>query len=69
MKVGLLSSYQLTQEGSFAPSYPLSLWRVDGIADTAGKKGPPPLLIFLREGEAAIVWNKFLGNRFGRAWE
>src|SRR5437879_4127733 len=29
-------------EGSFKTSYLLSLVRVDGIADTAAKKGPPP---------------------------
>jgi hypothetical protein len=30
------------REGSFARSYPLSLRRIDGYADTGGKKGPLP---------------------------
>jgi PPIC-type peptidyl-prolyl cis-trans isomerase-like protein len=33
---------RLCKRGGFALSYPLSPVRVDGIADTARKKGPPP---------------------------
>jgi hypothetical protein len=40
----LLTSIGKVKKGTFALSYPLSPQSVDGIADTAGKKGPPPEL-------------------------